>query len=50
LNAFRGDASSKYLGFAWRDLHPSGAASIEWYDRWAETGDPTIKQRILDLQ
>jgi uncharacterized protein YprB with RNaseH-like and TPR domain len=39
---------AKYLGFEWRDAHPSGAASIELYDRWAETGDPAIKQRILD--
>ena len=29
---------AKYLGFAWRDTHPSGAASIEWFDRWMKTG------------
>ena len=23
---------ARYLGFKWRDLHPSGAASIEWFD------------------
>jgi predicted RecB family nuclease len=39
---------AKYLGFAWRDVDPSGAASIEWYQRWVETGDQTIRQRILD--
>ena len=39
---------AKYLGFAWRDTHPSGAASIEWFDRWIATGDPTIRQRIID--
>lgn len=39
---------AKYLGFAWRDTHPSGAASIEWYHRWVESSDPAIKQRILD--
>ena len=39
---------AKYLGFAWRDTDPSGAASIEWYQRWLETGDEAIKQRILD--
>ena len=39
---------ANYLGFAWRDAHPSGAASIEWFHRWVETGDPTIRQRILD--
>ncbi len=39
---------AKYLGFLWRDTHPSGAASIEWFHRWVESADPTIKQRILD--
>ena len=39
---------AKFLGFSWRDAHPSGAASIEWFDRWVQTGDTTVKQRILD--
>lgn len=39
---------AKFLGFAWRDTHPSGAASIEWFDQWIKTGDPKVKQRILD--
>ncbi|HUU67254.1 MAG TPA: TM0106 family RecB-like putative nuclease [Methyloceanibacter sp.] len=39
---------AKYLGFNWRDTHPSGAASIEWFDRWIKTGDSGVKQRILD--
>ena len=39
---------AKFLGFKWRDVHPSGAASIEWFDRWVQTGDPEIRQRILD--
>jgi len=39
---------AKYLGFAWRDTHPSGAASIEWFHRWTETTDPEVRQRILD--
>jgi uncharacterized protein len=37
-----------YLGFEWRDEEPSGAASIEWYHRWMESGDTAIRQRILD--
>ena len=37
-----------YLGFTWRDKHPSGAASIEWFDRWVKTGDGSMRQRILD--
>lgn len=39
---------AQYLGFEWRDTHPSGAASIEWFDRWCREGDPAIRQRILD--
>lgn len=39
---------AKYLGFAWRDTNPSGAASIEWFDRWVTERDPAIRQRILD--
>jgi predicted RecB family nuclease len=35
-----------HLGFSWRDTHPSGAASIEWYDRFAH-GDASAKERIL---
>lgn len=39
---------AKYLNFEWRDTHPSGAASIEWFHRWVDTGDREIWQRILD--
>ena len=39
---------AKHLGFAWRDTHPSGAASIQWYDEWVRHGDPAMKQRLLD--
>jgi len=39
---------AKYLGFSWRDTHPSGAASIEWFHRWIESADPVIQQRILE--
>ena len=39
---------ARYLGFAWRDVHPSGAASIKWFHRWIESGDPAVRQRILD--
>ena len=39
---------AKYLGFAWRDTDPSGAASIEWFDRWTKTGDLAVRERILD--
>lgn len=39
---------ASYLGFKWRDTSPSGTDSIEWYHRWIETGDLSIRQRILD--
>jgi predicted RecB family nuclease len=39
---------AKYLGFTWRDAHPSGAASIEWFNRWCRERNPEIRQRILD--
>jgi uncharacterized protein len=39
---------AKYLGFTWRDTHPSGAASIEWFDRWCRERNLEIRQRILD--
>jgi predicted RecB family nuclease len=39
---------ARHLGFQWRDTNPSGAASIEWFDRWIQTSDPAIKQRILE--
>jgi uncharacterized protein len=38
---------ASFLGFKWRDTHPSGAASIEWFDRWVN-GDKSMKQRILE--
>lgn len=39
---------ASYLGFAWRDPHPSGAASIRWFADYLETRDPRERQRILD--
>jgi len=37
---------AKFLGFEWRDAHPSGAASIEWFEQYLN-GDPDAKERIL---
>jgi len=39
---------AKWLGFSWRDSHPSGAASIEWFQRWLASGDQADLQRILE--
>ena len=38
---------AKFLGFNWRDVDPSGAASIAWFDEWLRTGDPSVRDRIL---
>lgn len=38
---------ARFCGFSWRDSDPSGAASIEWYHRWVETGDARVRNRIL---
>lgn len=38
---------AKYLGFDWHDPHPSGAASIEWFDRWIRERDPSIRRQLL---
>jgi len=39
---------AKFAGFRWRDTDPSGAGSIEWFHQWVESGDPAIRQRILE--
>ncbi len=39
---------ARHLGFSWRDPHPSGAASVEWFDRWCRERVPSVKQRILE--
>jgi len=38
---------ASHLGFKWRDTSPSGTDSVEWYHRWIETGDVSLRQRIL---
>ncbi|MEA2006542.1 MAG: TM0106 family RecB-like putative nuclease [Patescibacteria group bacterium] len=38
---------AQYLGFSWRDETPSGALSIEWFNKYLETGDEKILERIL---
>ncbi len=37
-----------FLGFRWRDTDPSGAGSIQWFHEWVETGDASIRHRILE--
>jgi uncharacterized protein len=37
-----------YLGFQWRDVSPSGALSIQWFNEYLETKDEAILKRILE--
>ncbi len=39
---------AKFLGFKWRDPDPSGVASIQWFHEWVESGDESIRRRILE--
>jgi len=39
---------ASFLGFKWRDPDPSETASIQWYHKWLETGDPGIRTRIME--
>lgn len=41
-------ALATYLGFSWRDETPSGALSIQWFNKYLETKDESILKRILD--
>lgn len=37
-----------YLGFSWRDKTPSGALSIQWFNKYLETRNESILKRILE--
>ena len=39
---------AQFCGFTWRDEHPSGAASIQWFNEYCRERDPQKLQRILD--
>lgn len=38
---------AQYLGFSWQDKTPSGAMSIEWFNKYLETKDQKDMDRIL---
>lgn len=38
---------ARLCGFEWRDPDPGGANSIEWFRSWRATGDPAVRERIL---
>lgn len=39
---------AKSLGFFWAAEDASGASSIAWYDEYARTGDPSLREKIID--
>ena len=40
-------ALAQYCGFSWRDETPSGALSIQWFNKYTEKKDEEILKRIL---
>ncbi len=38
---------ARSLGFTWRHVDASGAASIAWFDEYVRTREPSVKHRIL---
>jgi predicted RecB family nuclease len=39
---------AQYLGFSWRDETPSGALSIEWFNKYIDTKDESVLNRLLE--
>lgn len=39
---------AKSCGFSWAAEDASGASSIAWYDEWVRSGDPALRERIVD--
>ncbi|MBT3865337.1 TM0106 family RecB-like putative nuclease [Candidatus Peregrinibacteria bacterium] len=48
LGSYSLKAIANYMGFKWRDESPSGALSIQWFNKYIETGDKSILKRILE--
>jgi len=48
LSSYGIKSIAKACGFDWTDVDPSGANSIQWFDDFARTGDPALRQRIID--
>ena len=38
---------AKHIGFSWRDQDPSGASSIQWFNKWLITQNEEDWERIL---
>lgn len=48
LGSYSLKALAVYLGFKWRDETPSGALSIQWFNKYLETKDSAVLTRILE--
>jgi len=48
LGSYGIKAIATYLGFKWRDVSPSGALSIQWYNDYLKTKSESILNRILE--
>jgi len=46
LTSYSIKSIAKSCGFRWEDVDPSGAASVQWYDQFVQTGDATLRERI----
>lgn len=47
LSSYGIKSIAKSVGFSWSDIDPGGAASIEWFDAFARTGDLALRERIV---
>ncbi|RYF08694.1 MAG: TM0106 family RecB-like putative nuclease [Oxalobacteraceae bacterium] len=47
LSSYGIKSIARACGFEWEDDDPGGANSIEWYDRFIETGDASLRARIV---
>jgi len=48
LGSYSIKAIATYIGFKWRDETPSGALSIQWFNKYLETKDESVLKRILE--
>lgn len=39
---------ARYAGFNWRASDAGGAESVVWYSEWRETGDSSLRQKLLN--
>ncbi|USI73932.1 TM0106 family RecB-like putative nuclease [Sphingomonas morindae] len=47
LSSYGIKSIARACGFKWEDTDPGGANSIEWYDRYVQTGDRALRDRII---